>query len=116
MQYCLEIEDLRFLTIVGILESERTHEQEVLINAKIHYHYDTIYLDYVRVVECIQDTICTNAYGLLEELIEGVCRELKAQFPTIISIDFHITKPQILPHCNVGVRAQKHFPRDASLC
>lgn len=109
MQYCLEIEDLRFCAIVGILESERTREQEVLINAKIHYHYDRSYLDYVRVVECVQDTICANAYGLLEELIDDVCRELYARFPMITHIDFHIAKPQILSHCRVGVRAQRHF-------
>lgn len=109
MQYCLEIEDLRFSTIVGILESERTQEQEVLINAKIHYCYDKGYLDYVRVVECIQGNICAHAYGLLEDLIEGVCEELKARFGVISHIDFHITKPQVLSHCKVGVSAQKSF-------
>ena len=109
MLYCLEIEDLRFETIVGILESERVNKQEVRINAKIHYRYDEGYLDYVRVVECIQDTMCANAYGLLEELIEGVCGALKARFEAISAIDFHITKPQILPHCKVGVSAQKSF-------
>ena len=86
MLYCLEIEDLRFETIVGILESERVNKQEVRINAKIHYRYDEGYLDYVRVVECIQDTICANAYGLLEELIEGVCGALKGRLVLLIFI------------------------------
>lgn len=109
MQYCLEIENLRFSSIVGILESERTNEQEVCVNAKIFYEYTSAYLDYVSVVSCIQETIRTRAYGLLEDLIEGVCEELHTRFAMIRSIDFYIAKPQIFSHCVVGVRAQKHF-------
>lgn len=98
------IEDFKVRTIIGILEKERICEQEIIINAKISYVYEDNFLNYIEVINLIEQLIKTQKYALLEEAILDISERLKSAFPAICSLSLTLKKPEILDSCTIGVR------------
>ncbi len=97
------IEDLKFQTIIGILDFERITAQEVIINLQISYSYCNDFINYADVSELIQKTMKQKKYLLIEEALNDLSQILKENFSTIESLKLKITKPSILPNCKVSV-------------
>lgn len=100
----IHIKDLRFETIIGILEHERSHPQPVCLHVKIVYPYEGgTFIDYAKVCELITQTMQEQKYGLLEVALEGVYRKIVGEYPNISKISLKIFKPTILKNATVGV-------------
>ena len=101
----IEIRDLTFEAIVGILEHERRTPQRIIVDITIDYRYeDGRYIDYAAVCDMVQKHIQTQRFELLEEALESTAYMLKKRFDTIESLDLRIAKPDILPHATVALR------------
>ena len=106
----VKIEDLRFETIVGILEHERTTPQEVRIDAVFEYEYEPErYLDYAKAAKLIEEHMQTMRFELLEDALISLHELLKRNFPFITSLTITIAKPHILPNCTPSVTLQRRF-------
>jgi len=106
----IRIEELRFQTIIGLLEHERETEQTVVVDLEIDYHYTAErYLDYAAVAEAVMTHIRQERYELLEEALLGVERLLKSSHPDIRRLRCRIAKPHILPHANVSVSLERSY-------
>ena len=100
----IQIEQLEFDAIIGLLDFERDRAQRVRINVTATYDYQPgIYLDYAEMVEAIKTHIVKQKYELLEEALEGLHTTLTAAFPAIETLLITIAKPDILPDCVVSL-------------
>jgi len=100
----IQIEQLQFDAIIGVLDFERDRPQRVRIDLKAIYDYQPgKYLDYAEMVEAIKIHIITQKYALLEEALEGLNATLLATFPAIETLHITIAKPDILPDCIVSL-------------
>ena len=100
----IEISDLRFETIIGVLDFEREQEQTLVADLKINYDYrNGAYLDYAEIAQSIIGHIRSRRYELLEEALLGVRELLFARHPEILRLECRLCKPHILPHAEVAV-------------
>ena len=107
----IHIENLRFHTIIGLLDFERVEEQEIVANLEIDYRYRKgAYLDYARVAEIVETHLRQKRYELLEEALLGLKSLLIETFPEIRRLSCRLTKPHILPHAEVSLSQEWHFP------
>jgi len=97
------IENLKFQCIIGILDFERTTEQDVLINLIIEYTYEDEFINYADVAQHIKTTMKNKKYLLIEDALSSLSQTLKENFSKINTLDLKITKPSILPDCTVSV-------------
>ena len=103
----IHIDKLDIACIVGLLDFEREREQRVLLSLEIDYPYSTDhFLDYGKVVFMIEQNLKTEKYLLLEEALLGIKTVLFNAFPLIERLQIQIRKPDILPHCSVGLSEQ----------
>ena len=103
------IEDLKFQCIVGILDFERTTEQDVIVNIKIEYAFEDAFINYALVVDLVKSSMIQNKFLLLEDALSQLSDFLKKEFSTIDSLYIKITKPSILPNCRVNVSNSYNF-------
>jgi dihydroneopterin aldolase len=103
------IEDLKFQAIIGILDFERTTPQEVNINLSIEYDYKDDFINYAEVTELLKSTMKNEKYFLIEEALNDLSNQLKKNFPKIQILHLKISKPSILPDCNVAVEEFYRF-------
>lgn len=102
----IDIEELSFECIVGILEFERLTPQRVIINSTIEYTFkDGSFLDYAKVVEDIKDTMIKGEFLLLEDALEALSSTLLKKYTDIEKLHLKITKPDILKDCRVSLSA-----------
>ena len=99
----IHIEDLKFQCIIGILDFERTQEQDVIVNLEIDYTYNSEFINYADVAALLQDTMQKEKFLLIEDALEHLSSLLKINFSNIILLNLKITKPSILPNCKVSV-------------
>ncbi|MEA3370956.1 MAG: dihydroneopterin aldolase [Campylobacterota bacterium] len=99
----IHIEDLKFQCIIGILDFERTTEQDLIINATIDYNYQDLFINYAEVSEFIKSHTRENKFLLIEDALSSLSTNLKDKFPLINRLNLKITKPSILPDCRVSV-------------
>lgn len=99
------IEDLTFKTILGILPHERTTPQRVRIDCTVDYVYsDEQFINYADISADIIQIMDNARFELIETALNVLASTLKEHFPLIDALDLSIRKPDILPHCTVGVR------------
>ncbi len=101
----VNIDDLTFNCIIGILPFERTKEQKVVINISFEYFYDSNnsnFIDYSHIVNIVQNTMKQQQFKLIEDAIIYIRKELKQQFE-IKNLKLKISKPDILTNCIVSV-------------
>ncbi len=100
----IEIKDLEFDAIIGLLDFERDRKQRVRLDIVIEYDYiPPNYLDYAKVVELSKKHIKEQKYKLLEDALTGLEEILKKKFPSLDQLHITISKPDILPDCVVCV-------------
>jgi len=97
------IEDLKFQCIIGILDFERTCEQDLIVNTTIEYVYTDEFINYADVSELIKSHIRENKFLLIEDALTSLSNKLKEIFPLINKLYLKITKPSILSDCKVSV-------------
>ncbi|MDF1876427.1 dihydroneopterin aldolase [Sulfurimonas sp. SAG-AH-194-L11] len=103
------IEDLKFLTIIGILDFERTTPQEIIVKLSLEYHYEEQFINYADVSQHIKETLQTQQFLLIEDALLFLQDSLKKEFSTITTLELKITKPSIMPDCMVSVGIFKDF-------
>ncbi|MFA5233976.1 MAG: dihydroneopterin aldolase [Sulfurimonas sp.] len=99
----IDVEDLKFQCIIGILNFERVKPQDVIVNISIEYEYKKEFINYVKIVEIIKEMMIKSEFLLIEDALKGINLKLIKEFKAIKSIDLKITKPSILPDCKVSV-------------
>lgn len=106
----VEITSLTFECIIGILESERTILQRVIVDATMEYDFTPDdFLDYAAVAAQIKATMIAERFTLIEEALTSLSATLKSCFPQIKSIGLRIEKPDILPSCRVSVALTSEY-------
>lgn len=105
----IEIEDLEFHTIIGILDFEREKEQTVIINTQISYKDKKDFINYADVVEFIKYDMKEKKYLLIEDAIDSIIKSLKKQYTHIKKIKLKIIKPDVMTECIVSVSRLKKF-------
>ena len=99
----IEIKDLEFLTIIGILDFERITPQKVRINCRIDYDYNGDFLNYALVADKIETTLKVEQFELIEEALLHLKSTLKGEFSLINTLFLKISKPDILTNCEVSL-------------
>lgn len=99
----IHIEELKFQSIIGILDFERNTPQDVIVNATITYKYRNKFLNYADIVDVIKTDITESKFLLIEDALGSVNEKLRNRFKSIKKIDLKITKPSILADCLVSV-------------
>ncbi len=101
----VNIDDLTFNCIIGILPFEREKEQKVIINISFEYFYEhdgSNFIDYSEVANITEDIMKTKKFRLIEDAIIHIRKELKQQFK-IKNLKLKISKPDIVSNCVVSV-------------
>lgn len=99
----VNIKDLTFNAIIGILAHERTQEQQVVINCSFKYKYaDGNFVDYSQIVEHIKALMIEKKFELLEDAVLYIKNYLLQSYK-IKKLKLSIAKPNILDDCIVEV-------------
>lgn len=99
----IEISDLSFKCIIGILDFERIKKQKVLINVSFEYEYSKdFFIDYAEVSNLIKKTMKKEKFLLLEDAILYLINLLNNNYK-IDNLQIKISKPNILKDCSVSL-------------
>ena len=99
----VKIKNLNFKCIIGILPFERKKKQRVNIDISFKYDYkDSKFIDYSQVVELVEKHMKKEKFELIEEAIISIKKQLIKKYK-ITKLIITITKPDILPNCEVSV-------------
>ena len=99
----IEITDLSFKCIIGILDFERIKKQKVLINVSFEYKYSKDnFINYAEVSTLIEKTMKKEKFLLLEDAILYL-ESLLLNSYKIDTLKIKISKPNILKNCIVSL-------------
>jgi len=110
----LTLSGLRFDASLGILETEKTAPQPILVDAELNLgpqpllpHDDDIthVLDYRKVRKIIIDECTAQHVNLLETLIGKLAHRLM-QLPNVQGVRVKIAKLEIFADCEVAIRME----------
>jgi len=100
----IHIEALTFDVIIGLLDFERDRPQSVSVDLTATYDYsDDVFIDYADLVILIQNELKVKRYALLENALIGLKDVLYTSYPQLKTLSLKISKPDILPECNVAL-------------
>lgn len=99
----IEIEKLKFDTIIGILDFERVNKQKVVIDFSCEYILKDNFIDYADVKDIIKNMMIQKEYKLIEDALVEIIDTLVAKYPQMCNINLKISKPDILQDCVVSV-------------
>jgi len=99
----IDIEDLRFKCIIGLLDFERHTPQEIIITLSLDYDYKDEFINYAELAQLIEEHLQEKKYELLEDALENLFNLILQNFPLTQKLYIKITKPDILPNCRVSV-------------
>jgi dihydroneopterin aldolase len=101
----VNINDLTFLCIIGILPKERLEVQRVIVDISFEYFYNddgSNFIDYSEISSYAQKTLEEEKFQLIEDAILYIRKYLKANYE-IKKLKVKITKPDIISNCVVSV-------------
>ena len=99
----IQINDLTFKCIIGILDFVRIKKQRVIINCSFEYQFTKdSFIDYAQVSALIKATIKKKKFLLLEDAILHL-EELLSNKYQIKNLQINISKPDILKDCIVSI-------------
>jgi len=99
----IEIKDLTFKCIIGILDYERIKKQKVIVNISFEYEFKKdIFIDYSEISSLIQSQIKIKKFLLIEDAIIFLEAKLYKLYK-INNLHITISKPNILKNCIVSV-------------
>ena len=97
----IEINNLTFKCIIGILDFERIKKQRVILNISFEYEFTKdMFIDYAEVSTLLKSTMKTQKFLLLEDAILYIEKLLLHIYP-ITNLQIKISKPDILKDCIV---------------
>ena len=97
----IEINNLTFKCIIGILDFERIKKQRVILNISFNYVFaKDFFIDYAEVSTLLKSTMKTQKFLLLEDAILYIENLLLHIYP-ITNLQIKISKPDILKDCIV---------------
>lgn len=106
----IHIEALTFDVIIGLLDFERDRPQRVIIDLEASYEYQNdLFIDYAEMVILIKDELKVKRYKLLENALLGLKELLCTTYPQLQTLVLKISKPDILPECNVSLSKTWNF-------
>jgi len=101
----VQIKNLKFQCIIGILKEERKTKQKVIVNIKFNYNYKKQnFIDYSEVAQLVEQNLKKQRFGLIEDAILDTKDLLEYKF-NIKKLKIKITKPDILKNCLVSVKS-----------
>ena len=66
----VQIKNLKFQCIIGILKEERKTKQKVIVNIKFNYNYKKQnFIDYSEVAQLVEQNLKKQRFGLIEDAI-----------------------------------------------
>ncbi|WP_418186228.1 dihydroneopterin aldolase [Aliarcobacter vitoriensis] len=99
----IEIENLTFKCIIGILNFERVKKQKVILNISFEYDFvDNSFIDYSEVSILVKKTMKKEKFELLEDAIKTIEKLLYDTY-NIKNLKLKISKPDILKDCVVSL-------------
>jgi len=99
----IEINNLEFKCIIGILNFERAKKQKVIINVSFEYDFiGNSFIDYQEVANLVKKTMKQEKFELLEDAIKNI-EKLLYQNYDIKNLNLKISKPDILKNCIVSL-------------
>lgn len=99
----IDIENLEFKCIIGILDFERVKKQKVIINLSFEYDFSNDdFIDYSEVVDLIKQTMKKEKFKLIEDAILYLTKLLNLTYE-IKNLKLKISKPTILKDCIVSL-------------
>ena len=99
----IQINNLTFKCIIGILDFERIKKQRVIINSSFEYEFTKdSFIDYAEVSALIKTTIKKEKFLLLEDVILHLEILLTDKYK-IKNLKIEISKPDILKDCIVSI-------------
>ena len=102
----IEINNLTFKCIIGILPQERIKKQTVIVNITFDYIFQKdSFIDYSHVTKGVTKLMKKRKFMLIEDALLVLNKKLQKDY-NIENLLIKITKPNILKNCQVSV-AQK---------
>ena len=99
----ININELTFKCIIGILDFERVNKQKVVVNLSFDYTFsDKYFIDYSVVSSLIKKEMKKKKFKLLEEAISYIEGKLYSLYK-INNLKIQISKPDILDDCIVSI-------------
>lgn len=99
----VEIKDLNFKCIIGILDFERIKKQKVVVNISFEYKFKKdVFIDYSEVSSFIESQMKKKKFLLIEDAIIFFKKKLYKMY-NITNLHIKISKPKILKNCIVSV-------------
>ena len=99
----INIQNLTFKCIIGILPFERKKKQNININISFTYKYkENNFIDYSHIVNLVEKIMKKEKFLLIEESIIFLKKQLKNEYP-IKKLKIFICKPDIIDNCDVSV-------------
>ncbi len=99
----IEISDLTFKCIIGILDFERIKKQKIIVNISFEYTFsEDKFINYAEVVTLIKTTMKKEKFLLLEDAILYLENLLNKNY-SINNLFIKISKPNILKNCIVSL-------------
>lgn len=99
----IEISDLTFKCIIGILDFERIKKQKVIINISFEYEFSKdIFINYSEISNLVKLTMKQQKFLLLEDAILYIETLLQNNYK-ISYLKIKISKPNILKNCIVSL-------------
>ena len=99
----VEIKDLIFKCIIGILDFERVKKQKVVINVSFEYKFKKdVFIDYSEISSLIESQMKKKKFLLIEDAIIFLQSKLYKMY-NITNLYIKISKPKILKNCIVSV-------------
>ncbi|WP_151944187.1 dihydroneopterin aldolase [Aliarcobacter butzleri] len=99
----IDIENLEFKCIIGILDFERVKKQKVIINLSFEYSFSNDkFIDYSQVVDLVKQSMKKEKFELIEDAILYITRLLNQTYE-ISNLKLKISKPTILKNCVVSL-------------
>ena len=109
------IENFRADTTIGIHDWEQRQKQSVILNITLECDCqpaadsDNISdaLDYFQLTEHLKKYLAQNRCALIEKLAQQLINQILEHFPTVMSVDLHVKKPEAVNNALVGVRLNR---------
>jgi len=99
----IEINDLSFKCIIGILDFERVKKQKVIVNLSFEYEFkEDFFIDYSEISAFVEKKMKKRKFLLIEDAIIFLEAKLYKLYK-INNLIINISKPNILKNCIVSV-------------
>ena len=99
----LEIKDLKFKCIIGILEFERKKKQQVIVNISFKYEFENNnFIDYSKIISHIKKIMKKKKFHLIEDSIIYITKNIKKNYK-ITNLKLQIIKPSIIKNVKVSL-------------